>query len=412
MRWPRQGPRAKWGANWEHGAGVLVIAVIALAVWLYLLVAHGAFWRCTERDDWEPVALDRWPRVAAVVPARNEADGIAESVAALLRQDYAGPWTVIVVDDESSDGTADVARRVAAGDTRLHVVPGGSLPAGWTGKLWALKQGIDAAISASQTRVNALTALPQPPELLLLTDADIVHAPDSVSRLVAHAERKGLVLTSLMVKLRCESFAERFNVPAFIFFFQMLYPFANVNRPRSAVAAAAGGCMLVRTDALREAGGIEAIRGALIDDCALAKVLKARGPIWLGLTDRVHSIRPYPALGDIRRMVVRSAYAQLRYSPLLLMGTTAGMLLTYLVPPLLAIFGSGAARIVGGVTWLLMAIAFQPTLRFYRCSPLWGIALPVIALEYMLFTLDSAYQYVRGRGGNWKGRMQANVSEP
>jgi hopene-associated glycosyltransferase HpnB len=379
---------------------VLVIAVIALAVWLYLLAAHGAFWRCTERDDWEPVPLERWPRVAAVVPARNEADGIAESVGALLRQDYAGPWTVILVDDDSSDGTADVARRVAAGNAQLNIVSGRSLPPGWTGKLWAVKQGIDAAM-----------ALPQPPEFLLLTDADIVHASDSVSRLVGHAERNRLVLTSLMVKLRCESFAERFNIPAFIFFFQMLYPFASVNRPQSVVAAAAGGCMLVRADALREAGGIEAIRGALIDDCALAKVLKARGPIWLGLTDRVRSIRPYPAIGDIRRMVVRSAYAQLRYSPLLLAGTVVGMLLTYLAPPLLAIFGTGAARILGGATWLLMAIAFQPTLRFYRCSPLWGIALPVIALEYMLFTLDSAYQYVRGRGGNWKGRMQANVSE-
>jgi hypothetical protein len=170
--------------------------------------------------------------------------------------------------------------------------------------------------------------------------------------------------------------------------------------------------MLVRADALREAGGIEVIRGALIDDCSLAKVLKAQGPIWLGLTERVHSIRPYPALGDIRRMVVRSAYAQLRYSPLLLLGTVAGMVLTYLVPPLLAIFGSGAARILGLVTWLLMAVAYQPTLRFYRRSPLWGIALPAIALQYMLFTLDSAYLYVRGRGGSWKGRMQANVSEP
>ncbi len=226
-----------------------------------------------------------------------------------------------------------------------------SLPAGWTGKLWALKQGIDAAM-----------ALPQPPDYLLLTDADIVHAPDSVSRLVAHAEAKGLVLTSLMVKLRCESLAERANIPAFIFFFQMLYPFSWVNRPQSQVAAAAGGCMLVRADALRQAGGIEVIRGALIDDCALAKALKAHGPIWLGLTERVHSIRPYPALADIRRMVARSAYAQLRYSPLLLSGTVAGMVLTYLAPPLLAIFGSGTARILGLATWALMAIAFQPTL--------------------------------------------------
>jgi hopene-associated glycosyltransferase HpnB len=264
-----------------------------------------------------------------------------------------------------------------------------------------VKQGIDAAM-----------ALPQPPDFLLLTDADIVHAPDSLRRLVARAEEKHLALTSLMVKLRCESFAERVSVPAFIFFFQMLYPFSSVNRPQGAVAAAAGGCMLVRTDALREAGGIEVIRGALIDDCSLAKVLKARGPIWLGLTERVHSVRPYPAFGDIRRMVVRSAYAQLRYSPLLLLGTVAGMVLTYLVPPLLAIFSSGAARVMGLTAWLLMAVAFQPTLRFYRRSPLWGIALPAIALQYMIFTLDSAYLYVRGRGGSWKGRMQANVSKP
>jgi hopene-associated glycosyltransferase HpnB len=213
-----------------------------------------------------------------------------------------------------------------------------------------------------------------------------------------------------MVKLRCESFAERAGIPAFVFFFQMLYPFAWVNRPTSAVAAAAGGCMLVRADVLRKAGGIEVIRGALIDDCALAKALKAHGPIWLGLTERVHSVRPYPALADIRRMVARSAYAQLHYSPLLLMGTVAGMVVTYLVPPFAAIFGSGIARMVGLATWALMALAFQPTLRFYRLSPLWGVALPAIALQYTLYTLDSAYQYVRGRGGTWKGRVQANAS--
>jgi hopene-associated glycosyltransferase HpnB len=274
------------------------------------------------------------------------------------------------------------------------------LPAGGTGKLWAAKQGVDAA-----------SAPPQPPDYLLLTDADIVHAPDSVSRLVTHAERQHLVLTSLMVKLNCKSFAERATIPAFIFFFQMLYPFSCVNRPESAVAAAAGGCMLVRTDALRKAGGIEAVRAALIDDCALAKALKAQGPIWLGLTERVRSLRCYPAGADIRRMVARSAYAQLRYSPLLLLAMMALMALTFLVPPLATIFGSGAARWIGAGSWVLMFVAFQPTLRFYRLSPFWGLALPVIALQYMLFTLDSAYQYVRGEGGSWKGRVQANVSE-
>ena len=380
---------------------MIVIALIALVVWLYLLLARGAFWRCSERDDSAPSELPVWPRVAAVVPARNEADCIGDSIGSLLRQDYAGRWAVVLVDDDSADGTADIAHAAAQADDRLHVVRGRGLPAGWTGKLWALKQGIDAAMNVQE-----------PPDYLLLTDADIVHSPESLSRLVAHAESKRLVLTSLMVKLRCESFAEHANIPAFIFFFQMLYPFRWVNRPQGTVAAAAGGCMLVRADTLRKAGGIEVIRGALIDDCALAKALKVHGPIWLGLTERVRSIRPYPAFADIRRMVARSAYAQLRYSPLLLLGTVAGMVLTYLVPPLMAIFGSGAARVIGIGTWALMAIAFQPTLRLYRLSPLWGIALPAIALQYMLFTLDSAYQYVRGRGGAWKGRVQANLSEP
>jgi hopene-associated glycosyltransferase HpnB len=379
-----------------------VLATIALAVWLYLLTARGAFWRCAERDDraQPPAPAAGWPRVVAVVPARNEADAIAKSIGSLVAQDYAGAFSVILVDDDSSDGTADIARGLAGGDARLRVVTGGALPTGWTGKLWALKQGIDAAM-----------ALPQAPDYLLLTDADIVHASDSVSRLVARAAQQRLVLTSLMVKLRCRSPAERLNIPAFIFFFQMLYPFAWVNRPQRKVAAAAGGCMLVHAATLRRAGGIAAIRGALIDDCTLAKTLKAHGPIWLGLTERVHSIRPYPALADIRHMVVRSAYAQLRYSPLLLLGTAVGMTLTYLVPPLLAIFGSGPARILGLITWLLMALAFQPTLRLYRLSPLWGFALPAIALEYLIFTLDSAWQYVRGRGGSWKGRAQANLSE-
>ncbi len=379
-----------------------IVAFIALAIWLYLLAGRGAFWLCTERDDWRPVRLPRWPRVVAVVPARNEADTIAECVGSLLRQDYPGAWTVILVDDDSSDGTGGIAQSVAIAngvEDRFCVVTSRGLPAGWTGKLWALAQGIDTA-----------AALPQPPDYLLLTDADIVHAADSVTRMVGHAEPNGLVLTSLMAKLRCESFAERAAIPAFIFFFQMLYPFRWVNRRDRAVAAAAGGCMLVRADALRKAGGIEIIRNALIDDCALANALKAHGAIWLGLTERVRSIRPYPAFADIRRMVARSAYAQLRYSPLLLSGTVAGMTLTYLAPPLFAMFGSGAARVIGGVTWVLMAMAFQPTLRFYRVSPFWGFALPLIALKYLLFTLDSAYQYVRGRGGSWKGRVQANVS--
>jgi hopene-associated glycosyltransferase HpnB len=380
----------------------LVIAAAALTAWLYLVFARGGFWRCAQRDDWPARELTAPPCVGVIVPARNEADQIAASIGSLLEQDYAGGWTIILVDDDSSDGTAEIARKQSHAHCadRLQIVSSRALPAGWTGKLWALKQGIDAAVAS-----------PQPPQYLLLTDADIVHAPDSLTRLVEHARSNDFVLTSLMAKLRCESFAERASIPAFIFFFQMLYPFAWANRPRSPVAAAAGGCMLVRADALAQAGGIEAIRGALIDDCALARLLKTRGPIWLGLTARVRSIRAYAGLADIRRMIVRSAYAQLGYSPLLLLGTAAAMVFVFILPPILALFGSGAARMPALLAWGLMALAFQPTLRFYRLSPLWGFALPAIALQYLIFTLDSAYQYVRGRGGTWKGRVQAKASE-
>jgi hopene-associated glycosyltransferase HpnB len=378
----------------------MMLATIAFAAWLYLIFARGGFWRCVERDDWPSAKLAAWPSVAVVVPARNEAEQIGASMESLARQEYAGPWTVILVDDESSDGTADIARRsfLDRGDERLRVVRCRALPAGWTGKLWAIKQGLDLAMG-----------LPRLPDYLLLTDADIEHPPDSISRLVTHAHPNGLVLTSLMVKLRCRSFAERASVPAFIFFFQMLYPFSWVNQPHRAIAAAAGGCMILRADALAEAGGIEVIRGALIDDCALASVLKRHGPIRLALTTRVSSNRRYESLADIRAMVVRSAYSQLRYSPLLLTVTIAAMVATFLAPPVIALFGTGIARVLGVATWCLMALAFAPTLRLYRCSILWGFALPAIALLYLIFTVDAAYQYARGRGGTWKGRVQANV---
>jgi hopene-associated glycosyltransferase HpnB len=259
--------------------------------------------------------------------------------------------------------------------------------------------------------VAQTSSLTKPPRYLLLTDADIAYESGAIRRLVARAEAGSLALTSLMVKLRCESLAERALIPAFVFFFQMLYPFAWTNRRDSAMAAAAGGCMLVRRDALEAAGGIEAIRSSLIDDCALGRSIKKQGPIWLGLTDSVHSLRPYPELGDIRRMVSRSAYDQLNYSPLLLAGTVAGMLLTYLLPPLFAIFGTGVAQAIGALTWGLMSLAFLPIVRFYRLSPLWAAALPVIAALYMVFTLDSAVQHWRGRGGLWKGRVQARRAE-
>ena len=381
-----------------------VIAALALAVWLYLVGARGGFWLCSQRDEGESAPPAVWPRVTAVIPARNEAVGIGACVGSLLRQNYPGGLSIIVVDDDSSDGTAIAARAAAAaqhGSDRLNVIVGRPLPPEWTGKLWAVKQGVDTA-----------QAMPSPPDFLLITDADIAYEPGVLERLVARATNDGLVLASLMVRLRCESLAERSLIPAFIFFFQMLYPFSWVNRADRAMAAAAGGCMLVRADVLRQAGGINAIRGALIDDCALAQALKAHGPIWLGLTSHVHSIRPYPFFEDIYRMVARSAYAQLHYSPLLLAGAVIGMALTYLAPPLLSVFGSGIAQILGLATWGLMGIAFQPTLRLYGLSPLWGLALPAIALCYMLFTLDSALQFARGKGGLWKGRVQAKRSLP
>jgi len=379
----------------------LIVAILALAIWLYLLLFRGGFWLGRETDTRAPPPLARGvepsPRVVAVVPARNEANVLPRSLRSLLAQDYAPPLTVILVDDQSEDGTAEVARRIAAAARgEVVVLRGEPRPPGWTGKVWALQQGIAHAAT-----------LRDPPQYLLLTDADIAYAPDALTHLVARARAGGLVLASLMAKLNCESLAERALIPAFIFFFQMLYPFAWVGRPTMRTAAAAGGCMLVEKSAFERAGGMAAIRDALIDDCALAAVMKAQGPIWLGLTERVVSLRPYPRLDDIRRMVSRSAYAQLGYSPLLLAGTLIGMAVTYLAAPLLAVFAGYPASAFGVAAWLLMAIAFQPTLRFYRASPFWGLALPLIAAAYLAFTIDSAYQHWRGRGGMWKGRPQA-----
>jgi hopene-associated glycosyltransferase HpnB len=376
---------------------------MVLAIWLYLLAGRGGFWLVRQRGDAVRAAPESWPTVTAVIPARDEAESVGKTITSLLRQDYPGEFRVILVDDQSRDATSEVARAAAAAlgaVDRLTVLPGWAPPGGWTGKLWAQHQGIELAGSA-----------PSQPVYLLLTDADIVYAPDALTRLVARAQSGGYALTSLMAKLRCESLAERMFVPAFIFFFEMLYPFAWANDPRRETAAAAGGCMLVRREILRQAGGMAAIRGALIDDCALAKALKAHAPIWIGLTEGVHSIRAYPAVADIRRMVARTAYAQLKYSPLLLAGTVFGLAMTYIAPVAFALFASGVAQVLGILAWVAMTIAFQPTLHFYRVSPAWGVALPAIAATYMAFTIDSAYQHARGRGGMWKGRAQANASE-
>ena len=379
---------------------VILIACTALAVWIYLLTARGGFWMAAVRDEGGP-PVERWPKVTAVIPARDEAEGVGETIGSLLRQDYRGEFSIVLVDDQSTDSTADMARRTAeeanAAD-RLTIISGATLPQGWTGKLWAMKQGIDHARDGD-------------PTFLLLTDADIVYERDALSRLVAKAQSEDLALTSWMVKLRCESLTERALIPAFIFFFEMLYPFDWVRRRDSSTAAAAGGCMLVRRKALTAAGGIESIRGALIDDCALAARMKEQGPIWLGLTERARSTRAYPDFDAVWRMVARSAYAQLRYSPVLLAGTVLGMGVIYVAPVLLALFGHGFAQTAGWLAWAAMAIAFQPVLRFYGLSALWGPLLPAIALAYMAFTLDSAYQNARGQGGLWKGRVQANATE-
>lgn len=373
------------------------LAALTAVIWLALLFGRGFYWLSAVRDSDLLLRPARWPSVVSVIPARNEAAVISRSVASLMRQDYPGALSVIVVDDDSNDGTGAAADAAATGSGRtLTVQKGQPLPAGWTGKLWALKQGVAAAEQSA-------------PDLLLLTDADIAHAPDSLSWLVAKAMQDGTVLTSFMAKLRCESLAERSHVPAFIYFFEMLYPFSWVRQPKAQTAAAAGGCVLLKADALRQAGGIESIRNALIDDCSLARRLKAVGPIWLGLTDRAHSIRAYDSFADVRQMISRSAYAQLNYSSLLLAGTMIGMGITYLAAPLLAIFAHGWPQVVGLAVWAAMALSFLPTLRFYRLSPLWGIALPGIAMLYSAYTFESAWKHWRRRGGQWKGRVHVNA---
>ena len=382
----------------------LVIAALACAAWGYLLAFRGGFWLAAERDD-EPevtIAAAAWPSVVAVVPARDEAEVIATSVESLLRQAYPGTFTIVVVDDHSADGTADVARAAAAAAVampRLTVLSAPSLAAGWTGKLAAMDCGL-----------RHVGSLADPPDYVLFTDADIGYAADSLASLVARAQREGLVLNSLMAKLHCESFAERALMPAFIFFFRLLYPFRWVNRPNRKTAAAAGGCMLVRRDALMAAGGLAAVRGELIDDCALGRLMKRQGPIRLALTNRARSLRAFRSIAEVRPMISRSAYAQLRYSPWLVLGTVLAMAVTCISPPLLALVATGPTQLLAGAAWAAMALALQPTLRFYGVSRWWGAAMPAIAGVYLAFTLDSAFQHGRGRGGMWKGRAQAPSS--
>ncbi len=376
-----------------------ILAGAGLAAWAYLVLFHGGFWRADQRLPAESQAPEQWPDVTAVIPARDEAPVIGGAVESLLRQDYPGNLRVIVVDDASSDGTADAARAGAAragADDRLAIVSAPPLPPGWSGKLWAVHNGVAAA--------------PADRRYVLLTDADIVHAPDALRRLVAKAE-SGLDLVSLMVRLHCASFAERLLIPAFVFFFQKLYPFPWVNDRAKRMAGAAGGCMLVRRAALERAGGIAAVKDALIDDCALAALLKKNGPIWLGLAERTVSVRRYPRIADVWRMVARTAYTQLRHSPWLVLGTVLGMALLYLVPPLAMVLcpfaGAWLAAALGAAAFALMLYAYRPTWTLYRGDDPAILLLPLAALLYTAMTVDSMRRHLLGKGGAWKGRTYA-----
>jgi hopene-associated glycosyltransferase HpnB len=369
---------------------VLVIAVVCVAAWLYLLTLHGAFWR--SRPVLDAGTPSGRARVAVVVAARDEAENIRASLGSLLAQQYAGELAVILVDDNSSDGTAQIASQLDTGG-HLTIIQGAPLPSGWTGKLWAVHQGL----AGQQARAA---------EYVLLTDADIVHAPDHVAALVARAERDNLDLVSEMVHLNCSTWAERALIPAFVFFFQMLYPFAWVADPRKRTAGAAGGTMLVARAALDRAEGVSRIRHELIDDCALAgQIKRSGGRLWLGHSEGTVSRRVYATWREVADMIARTAYVQLGRSPLLLLGCMVGMSVLYLWPPLLAAMGRGLPQMLGALAWLLMAIAFQPTLHRYRRSPLWGLALPAIALFYLGATIASAMRHSSGRGGGWKNRV-------
>lgn len=371
----------------------LTFSLVPLFIWLGIVFGRRFFWLMRERDDTgHPARPLNWPSVAAVIPARDEAQTIVTVLKSLLEQDYPGPFRIILVDDQSSDDTAALAR--AMHDSRIEIVSGGEHPKGWTGKLFALSQGVGAACAWDA------------PDYLWFTDADIAHTPGNLRALVTRAEAGNLVLTSLMAKLNCESFAEKLMIPAFVYFFAMLYPFGAVNDPRARLAGAAGGCMLIRRHALEEAGGVAAIRSEIIDDCAMGRLLKKRGRIWLGLTNRAISLRPYPKLDEIRAMIARTAYAQLKYSPVLMAGTLIGLALMF-IAPVAGLFFGGLTALCGALSWALMAVAYQPILHFYRRSPFWGLAMPLIGVLYGLYTLDSAIAHSQGRGGMWKGRAQA-----
>jgi hopene-associated glycosyltransferase HpnB len=394
----------------------LAISSISFAIWLYLALARGNFWRLRELDDdvapqESPTA---WPNVIAIVPARNEAGTIAQAVTSLLQQNYPGEFSIILIDDHSEDATAQLAHQAATNlnaATRLEIHPATPLPPGWTGKLWALNEGVSRA-----QRRGAAPLRPSPaindrsdPTYYWFTDADITHAPDTLQRLVSRAEHNQLDLTSLMVQLQAKTLPERALIPTFLFFFLKLYPPSWIANPKARTAGAAGGCILLRSEALHRIGGLTAIRHEVIDDCALAQAIKRTGgKIWMGLTRASISLRSYTTFRDIRDMIARTAYTQLRYSPLLLIGTLLGMFLIYLAPIALLFAPNPAPRILAASAWLLISLLYLPTIRFYRRFPLWAATLPAAALFYTYATCLSAVRYYAGHGAQWKGRTQAH----
>ncbi len=367
-----------------------LVALLSFAIWVYLFGLHGRFWLSG------PVLPKRAPsgksKVVVVVPARNEEESIRQSLGSLQAQDYPGELSIILVDDNSNDGTGAIAASLGAGE-RLTILVGEPLPHGWSGKLWAVHQGL-----AHETAKAA--------DYVLLTDADIEHGQSHVSMLVAKAETDGLDLVSEMVRLNCATWAERALIPAFVFFFEMLYPFAWVADPKKRLAGAAGGTMLISRAALERTEGVSCIRHHLIDDCALAKAIKSSGGrIWLGHSESAISRRVYPDWRDVWNMIARTAYVQLGHSPAMLAGCMLAMGIMYCAPPILTVFAHGVPCMLGILSWLMMAVAFQPTLHRYRCSPLWGVVLPCISMFYLGATVASAVRHHAGRGGGWKDRV-------
>ena len=377
-----------------------ILGIVTLAIWLHLFFGRGRFWRVrnfdADKDRVDP--LDVWPNVVAVIPARNEAQTIGEVVASLVEQEYPGAFSIVIVDDHSSDATAAIASRVSrehGAEKRVRVLSASALPADWTGKLWALNEGV-------------VSAAAEAPAFYWFTDADITHAPGTLRRLVARAGHNKLDLASLMVLLQAKTLPERALIPAFLYFFLMLYPPRWIAGEDLNTAGAAGGCILLRREVLDRIGGFASIRGEVIDDCALARAVKeSGGRVWMGLTRESASLRTYGTFGEIRDLIARTAFTQLHYSSLLLAGTLAGMFLTYLAPVMLLFVQDATAKLLGLLALLLMTLSFLPTVRFYRLLAVWAPLLPLSALFYSYVTWLSAARYWTGRGGLWKGRTQA-----